>query len=109
MVPEAVGALGRTVEEGCWRLAAGQRKLAESQWPEQQQRVDKWRAEFLEKRRERMQVETLLDQAAAVERTGRDRRDQRSLDDWYQTSMRRGNSYIRGIERGRPEQDKAIF
>lgn len=46
-------------------------------------RVGERRAEFLERRKERRQVETILDAEDARLRTEHERQAQRELDDWY--------------------------
>lgn len=70
-------------------------------WREQQlqplavaavRRVAERRAEFLERRKERRQVETIIDAEGARRRTEQERRAQRELDDWFgmkQTRRRR--------------------
>lgn len=54
--------------------------LAEARRPE----VEAARAEFLERRLERRQVETLVEEAAAAEAIEDGRREQKSVDDWFQ-------------------------
>lgn len=41
------------------------------------------RATFLQRRRERRQLESVLDAEQAIRRTEKDRRDQRDMDDWF--------------------------
>lgn len=51
--------------------------------------VEKARNEFLERRLERRQVQALLTQAAEAEETERTRREQKRLDDWFQSRIAR--------------------
>jgi hypothetical protein len=46
-------------------------------------RVEAFREELVERRKERLQVENLLRQDALVRARDRERREQRSLDDWF--------------------------
>lgn len=53
------------------------------------------RAAFLERRRERRQLESVLDAEQAIRRMEKDRRDQRDMDDWFslkQARQRRARS-----------------
>ena len=56
------------------------RSQAESRRPE----VEAARAEMLERRLERRQVETLVTEAASAEAVEENRREQKRIDDWFQ-------------------------
>jgi flagellar export protein FliJ len=61
------------------------RSLAESRRPE----VEAARAAMLERRLERRQVETLVTEAAEAEETAEARREQKRIDDWFQSQVAR--------------------
>jgi hypothetical protein len=75
----------RIAEESAWELAVWRRASAEARRPALRAEVARARDEFLEGRRERMQVESLVEAAESVKREEGDRREQRRLDDWYQS------------------------
>ena len=79
---------GRMAEEASWELAVWRRERAGAQRPEQEVRVARSREEYLGGRRERLQVEALVEAAEVVERREGDHRDQRALDDWYRSRLR---------------------
>ncbi len=83
------GGVGRLAEESAWELAVRRRATAEAKRPAAAAELDRARGEFLRGRRERMQVETLVEAAAAAGRREADRREQRLLDDWHQSRPRR--------------------
>jgi flagellar export protein FliJ len=64
------------------------RECAESRRPE----LEASRAELLERRLERRQVETLVTEAAASEATDEARREQKRIDDWFQSRAARAKS-----------------
>jgi hypothetical protein len=78
----------RLAAEGSWVSAVGRRAELEAGRPECEARVQAAREEFLAGRRERMEVETLLDRTAALRSADLDRREQHRLDDWFQASRR---------------------
>jgi flagellar biosynthesis chaperone FliJ len=57
--------------------------------PLQEELVARAREEFLARRRERLEVETLVAEAEAILRLHRQRQEQRVLDDWFQSRSRR--------------------
>lgn len=90
-------ALGNICKDGPPADQAEQRTIAwtnveSAAWRERQlqplalaaaHRVGERRAEFLERRKERRQVETIVDAEDARLRTEHERRAQRKLDDWF--------------------------
>jgi len=74
----------RFAAESEWELAAWRRARAVRQRPAQQATMERARAEFLEGRRERMQIESLVEAARRAERRRDERGEQRRLDDWHQ-------------------------
>jgi hypothetical protein len=88
---------GRTEEgwrraEAAWETAVWRRSGLEQRRPAQQGRVDRAQAVFLADRRDRLQAETLVEEAAARDRADQARRDQRGLDDWFQSRAKRGRN-----------------
>lgn len=77
----------RLAEEAAWELAASRRGLLEARRPAQASEVEHARAGFLDGRRERMTVESLVEAAANLELLEEQRRVQRGLDDWYQARL----------------------
>ncbi len=80
---------GRMAEESAWGLAVWRQQSAEARRPALQAEVARAREEFLEGRRERMQVESLIEAAELLKRQDGDRREQRRVDDWYQSRPQR--------------------
>ena len=88
-VDEAEAELARAAEESVWELAVWRRGRAEGRRPAQQAEVERARAEYFDGRRERMQVESLVEAAKSLERSLEERAEQRRLDDWYQSRPRK--------------------
>jgi hypothetical protein len=59
-----------------------------------QEDVTARRQEFLAKRVERRQAETLIEETEAREAIESDRRGQQSLDDWYSSRLYRGGAHL---------------
>ncbi|HVJ07599.1 MAG TPA: flagellar FliJ family protein [Acidisarcina sp.] len=79
-----------------WLLAESARELAEwrirslqPQLEQQRQRVEELRQRFLECRKEKRQVEQLIEVESAAARAEEARRQQSALDDWYEQGKRR--------------------
>jgi hypothetical protein len=70
--------------ESAWEGAVCRQQGHAAKRPEQQERVERSRAEFLAGRRERLEAETLVEQAESREAAEKARREQRVLDDWFQ-------------------------
>jgi flagellar biosynthesis chaperone FliJ len=87
---EASGETGtaRRLEEALWAAASGERADSEARRPAQQAEVERARAEFLEGRRRRMQIESVVHARAAEAVAESGRREQRQLDDWFQSRLR---------------------
>jgi hypothetical protein len=90
-VVKTVSKDGEAGEQLCQR-ALEWSNVESAAWREQQlyplarataKRVEEGRAEFFEKRKERRQVESVLDAQRARMRAEQDRRMQRDLDDWF--------------------------
>ncbi|AXC09519.1 hypothetical protein ACPOL_0134 [Acidisarcina polymorpha] len=77
--------LGRLIEEACWLRSTEQRRLLEAKRVGLELQRAMVEERFLVRRRERMQVETLVKSALAIERAQQDRDQQRHLDDWFQS------------------------
>ncbi len=75
----------RLMAEDGWQLAVWRRSVADARRPAQQAAFEQAREEFLASRRTRLEVETLVQAASVVERRRGDRREQRQLDDWFQS------------------------
>lgn len=91
--PAAAGAGGGwRVAEADWESAVARRGGWERRRPAQQVRVDRAQEAFLADRRDRLQAETLVEQAAARERVDQARREQQGLDDWFQSWAKRMRS-----------------
>jgi len=87
---------GWRAAEAAWERAVWRQSGCERLRPEQQGRVDRAHGDFLADRRDRLQAETLVEEAAALERADQARRDQRGLDDWFQSWAKR----VRREEKG---------
>jgi hypothetical protein len=75
--------------ETLWEAAVRRRDGFEAMRPAQEGLVERARAEFLAGRRERLQAEALVAAAAAGELLERGRKEQRGLDDWFQSWAQR--------------------
>jgi len=75
--------------EADWESAVSRRGGWERRRPAQQIRVDRAQGAYLADRRDRLQAETLVAQAAARERVEQARREQQGLDDWFQSRAMR--------------------
>jgi hypothetical protein len=76
--------------------------VLESRRPRAEQQLGQLREQYLAKRVERRQVETLIEEAAAREALDTGRRTQMGLDDWFRNRMhRRGREAARaaGVDR----------
>jgi hypothetical protein len=87
-------------QEANWSMATGRRRRAEVERDLQQPAAEAAKEQFLSRHRERQQTEILLVNAEAKLREEQGRREQRSLDDWFQ--LRTGTSR----ERERPDGAK---
>jgi flagellar biosynthesis chaperone FliJ len=63
--------------------------VIESRRPQAEEQVEQLREQYLAKRVERRQAETLIEEAAAREAVDADRRTQMGLDDWFRNRMHR--------------------
>jgi len=75
--------------EYSWKMAVLRKGGCEELRPLQQGRVDRAQGEFLADRRDRLQAQTLVEEAAGRERAEQARREQRGLDDWFQSQAKR--------------------
>jgi hypothetical protein len=80
----------RTAEEWAWELAVWRRGQSEARQPAQRAEVGRAQTVFLDGRRERMQVASLVEAAKDVERINEARAEQRRLDDWYRSRKQPG-------------------
>lgn len=79
--------------EASGELAAWQRGLLETVQEKKLEEVYAARVEFLERRKERRQMESVIEAGLAEAAAGQLRREQRELDDWFnQERMRRGRA-----------------
>lgn len=75
----------RLAEESAWELAVWRRARVEALQPAQRAEVARAEGEFLDGRRARMQVESLVESAKSLENRDEARAEQRRLDDWHQS------------------------
>lgn len=83
------GGEGWLLAEGAWELAEWQIHCLEPRLQAQRQRVEELRQLFLECRKEKRQVERLIETETKAAKTKALRREQIALDDWYDQSKRR--------------------
>ena len=100
------GEYSRAAEESVWELAVWRRGRAESGRRVQLAEVDRARGGFLNGRRERLQVEGLVEAAKNHKRLDDRRAEQRLLDDWYQSQPGGGASNETESDQAVTEEDR---
>ncbi len=80
---------GWLLAEGSWELAEWKTRSLQPELQQQRQRVEEFRHRFLQCRKEKRQVEQLVEASARAARAEETRRQQSALDAWYEQAKRR--------------------
>jgi len=94
---------GRLAEESAWEQAVWRRARLERLGPAQRAELERAQEEYLGLRRERRQVESLVETARNLERAHAAREDQRRVDDWFHSRSKGEESMATGSEPAAPE------
>jgi len=74
------------------QLARWREQVIEAALLKKLQEMECAKAEYLERRKERRQVESVLSERRMFESVERNRREQRTMDDWFGQKMRKGST-----------------